>query len=242
MTELNLEFSNQFDVLYNNIMSNQAPGLDEYEKSVIFTDAQKQLILSYYNGNNTNDFSFEKTEEVRRYLERLIKTAVLEEDQSYDSTLLIGGSSSKVFTLPDNLWFITYEAVRVQDTGECKNGRELLVVPTTQDEYYRTQDNPFKKANIRRALRLDIGMTENQETTEEEDKIKDKVEIVSDYDNIKYLIRYMEKPSPIILTDLTGEGLTIDGVSEETECKLHPALHKTIIDLAVALAAKNYKG
>jgi hypothetical protein len=33
------EFSNQFDVLYNNITSNQAPGLDEYEKSVFLTKA-----------------------------------------------------------------------------------------------------------------------------------------------------------------------------------------------------------
>lgn len=28
------EFSSEFDILYNNIMSNAAPGLDEYEKSV----------------------------------------------------------------------------------------------------------------------------------------------------------------------------------------------------------------
>lgn len=33
------EFSDEFDVLYNNIMSNQAPGLDEYEKSVFLTKA-----------------------------------------------------------------------------------------------------------------------------------------------------------------------------------------------------------
>lgn len=33
------EFSNEFDVLYNNIMSNAAPGLDGYEKSVFLTKA-----------------------------------------------------------------------------------------------------------------------------------------------------------------------------------------------------------
>jgi hypothetical protein len=33
----NQEFINEFDILYNNIMSNQAPGLDEYEKSVYLT-------------------------------------------------------------------------------------------------------------------------------------------------------------------------------------------------------------
>ena len=33
------EFSLEFDILYNNITSNQAPGLTEYEKSVFLTKA-----------------------------------------------------------------------------------------------------------------------------------------------------------------------------------------------------------
>ena len=33
------EFSNEFDILYNNSMSNAAPGVDEYEKSVFLTKA-----------------------------------------------------------------------------------------------------------------------------------------------------------------------------------------------------------
>jgi hypothetical protein len=33
------EFSNGFDILYNNIMSNAAPGLNEYEKSFFLTKA-----------------------------------------------------------------------------------------------------------------------------------------------------------------------------------------------------------
>ena len=43
------EFSNEFDVLYNNIMSNQAPGLDEYEKSVFLTKAQLEILKNYFN-------------------------------------------------------------------------------------------------------------------------------------------------------------------------------------------------
>ena len=49
------EFSNEFDVLYNNIMSNQAPGLNEYEKSVFLTKAQSQLVNEYFN-NRTDGF------------------------------------------------------------------------------------------------------------------------------------------------------------------------------------------
>ena len=42
------EFSDQFDVLYNNIGSDQAPGINEYEKSVFLTKAEKQLVREYF--------------------------------------------------------------------------------------------------------------------------------------------------------------------------------------------------
>lgn len=45
---LNQEFSDEFDVLYNNISSNQAPGLDEYEKSLFLTRAQDDIVKSYF--------------------------------------------------------------------------------------------------------------------------------------------------------------------------------------------------
>ena len=46
------EFSDQFDVLYNNITSNQAPGLTEYEKSVFLTKAQDEIIKNYFTANS----------------------------------------------------------------------------------------------------------------------------------------------------------------------------------------------
>ena len=66
------ELSIQFDLLYNNISSNQAPGLTEYEKSVFLTQAQEAVILDLYKGV-TGD-SFETTEEVTRYLSSLVKS------------------------------------------------------------------------------------------------------------------------------------------------------------------------
>jgi hypothetical protein len=47
--QINIEFSSEFDVLYNNITSNQAPGLDEYEKSLFLTRAQDEVLKSYFN-------------------------------------------------------------------------------------------------------------------------------------------------------------------------------------------------
>ena len=46
------EFSDQFDVLYNNITSNQAPGLDEYEKSVFLTKAEKEIVKNYFSAGS----------------------------------------------------------------------------------------------------------------------------------------------------------------------------------------------
>lgn len=46
------EFSNQFDVLFNNITSNQAPGLNEFEKSSFLTKAQNELVKNYFEASS----------------------------------------------------------------------------------------------------------------------------------------------------------------------------------------------
>ena len=53
------EMDNMFDVLYNNITSNQAPGLNAYEKSIFLTKGQDEILKNHFNpkskGNNTQD-------------------------------------------------------------------------------------------------------------------------------------------------------------------------------------------
>lgn len=213
------EFSSEFDILYNNIMSNQAPGLDEYEKSVFLTKAQEEIIIELYSGRNPFNNSFEKTEEIKRYLSDLVKTYI-----TYDKKDgYVGLSETSVFfELPKDLWFITYESVSLEDDRlGCMNGKEILVVPVTQDDYFKISENPFKGANKRRALRLDVS--------------NEIVEIVSEYNVNKYLIRYLSRPDPIILVDLQDD-LSINEVSVKTECKLNDVLHRAILEKAVQLA------
>ena len=45
------EFSNEFDILYESIASNGAPPLDDYEKSVLLTQAQEILVKDSYSYN-----------------------------------------------------------------------------------------------------------------------------------------------------------------------------------------------
>lgn len=214
----NPEFSAEFDILYNNIMSNAAPGLDEYEKSKFLTDAQENYVKELYNGAPT----FEGDEEVRRYLGNLLRTFETSEK-------LIGqtGISRKsiFFELPDDVMFITYESVTLNDSSlGCLNGNEAVVVPVTQDTYYKCNRNPFRGPTENRVLRLDNSSYA--------------VELISDYNIGRYFCKYLKRPRPIILTDLTtiGDNITIEGQTEESECELHPATHRPILERAVMLA------
>lgn len=220
------EFSNEFDTLLNSYSTIEAFGktpstieLNEYEKSIFLTNAQEEIVIGMYNGKNPFGDSFERTEEIRRYLSSLIKTyTTTDKKVGY-----IGLSKSSVFfELPNDLWFITYESVNLKDDGlGCMSGKDITVVPITQDEYHRIIKNPFRGTNDRRALRLDLSS-----------KI---VEIVSKYNVESYLVRYLSKPTPIVLTDLT-DNLSINGISAKTECKLNPVIHRTILEKAVKLA------
>lgn len=208
----NPEFSIEFDILYNNISSNKAPGLNEYEKSVFLTKAQEQIVTELYSGRNTTYNSFEETEEQRRYLHSLITTSSLEESTEIDNIIT---SNSSVYKLPENIMFITYE------TAILTGNKEVTVYPVSQDELSKIIKNPFRGPSNNRVLRLDLG--------------NNSIEVISNYDITKYLIRYIRKPNPIILVDLEDE-LSINGVTEESVCELDSSLHRTILDRAVALA------
>lgn len=212
----NEEFSNEFDILINN--SNIGLEFDEYEKSVFLTKAQEDIVTSLYRGNLIGE-SFEKTEELRRYLSSLVCT--------YNTdTILDGNTDNSYFIrIPNDILFITYESVISQDEKlGCSKGTTMEVVPVTQDEFHRVRNNPFRMPNKRRVLRLDIaGQT---------------IELISSYKIDEYIIRYLKKPDPIILTDLP-QGLSINGLTKVTECKLNPAIHRIILDMAVGLALKS---
>ena len=215
------EFSNEFDILLNSYSSKdqQSINVDEYEKSVFLTKAQEDLIISVYNGKNSTYESFEQTEEIRRYLSNIVKTI---EATRYDNTSIWITSNSYLYDIPKDLWFITYEYAILNDSKlPCKQNINALVIPVTQDEFYRVYNNPFKGPSNKRVLRLDSD--------------NNIIELISKYNIDKYVIRYISKPTPIILEDLT-EDLSINGESKKTECILNTSLHRKILDRAVLLA------
>lgn len=225
------EFSDSFTTLLNSYSKQAEFGeqfskkeivLDEYEKSVLLTHAQEELVMSYYDGKNIYGDSFEATEELRRQLDSLVKTKVYTTQDMVEGT---GVSNNSVFfQLPSDLAFITMEQLTYDDESlGCYNGSRVNVQPTKQDEYNKIKNNPFRGVTKYKALRLDAG--------------NGVVEIISKYNIDKYLIRYISRPEPIVLEDLPN-GLTIEGISVATECKLNPVLHKTVLERAVLMALR----
>lgn len=218
------EFSNEFDTLLNSHSQSSSNSivLDEYEKSVLLTQAQEEIVKNLYNGNLTGE-SFEKTEELRRYLDVLVKTETLTTDSGEEDNGPSLSSNSYIFKLPEDLMFITYEQVVV---GEIGNLRTVKVVPIKQDTWHSIKDNPFKGPNSNRVIRFEYG--------------PNMVELATHEDIILlYTIRYISKPTPIILVNLPKD-LSINGEHNITECKLNTALHRDILERAVQLAYRRF--
>ena len=225
------EFSNAFDTLLNSY-ANQIPSgseaskqdivLDEYEKSFFLTNAQEELIRGLYSGRNFIGESFEQTEELRRYLSDLVMEDTPKPVLTSNGYPLGIESSSRFFTLKDDVWFITYECVKL-DSPKCEQMGILDVYPVTQDEYHKIKRNPFRGANNRRALRLDLS--------------EGVVEIVCKYPITEYYIRYLKKPEPIRLGSM--DDVTVGGESSDNPCKLNSSLHQKILELAVVAALRS---
>lgn len=229
------EFSNQFDILYNAIATQSAPGIDSYEKSVYLTKAQLEIIKNYYDpASNRKQKGFEGSEKRRVDLKELIKN--YSNPTGIENNIKIH-NDSKFFNIPQDTFLIINERIKIT-SKDCENGKTAKVRPITYDEFNIQIDNPFKKPSNKIAWRLDISKLNNQKV----------VEIISPYNtlgSVEYIMRYLKYPKPIIIENLNtafpGEGLTIDGLSTLQNCELDEEIHSEILDRAVQLALRDYK-
>ena len=216
------EMDNMFDVLYNNITSNQAPGLNAYEKSVFLTKGQDEILKNYFNpkskGNTTQD-GFDGS--VKRQVDFSMLTSVETKSSGFESPLFDTRENTKSVGLPSKLMFAINEVVEV-----TRNNKQVIlqVIPIKFDEYSRLMCKPYKRPLKYQAWRLTNNNTSNKADI-----------VIGPSDTlIKYTIRYVRRPNPIIVSDL--DGLSIEDKSTATECELDPTLHEEILQRAVELA------
>lgn len=147
----NSELSNEFDVLYNNITSNQAPGLNEYEKSVFLTKAQSQLVNEYFN-NRTDGFGggFDGSQKRQYDFSSLTRVSNLYELNTFKeriSDIEKLDKRSKVFLFPKDYYLAVNEIL-------TDSKKQYSVIPINHVEYQRLMSKPYNLPIKRGAWRL----------------------------------------------------------------------------------------
>ena len=150
------EFSTEFDVLYNSITSNAAPGFNDYEKSVLVTLAQEELIKSYFvSNNNTTGVGLDGSQKRHYDFSTLIKIKSLK-NIIYDIITArdkveipsLNKDANAVFLIPNDVFLILNEHLIVKDNN-------YIVFPISYDTYNLLMSKPFPYPNKRQAWRLD---------------------------------------------------------------------------------------
>ena len=226
------EFSNEFDVLYNNIMSNQAPGLDEYEKSVFLTKAQSEIIKNYFNpkGNKYQE-GFDGSQKRQVDFSKLMKTYTSSGTIPTPTSFFGNVTGAYKITWPDDVFVVVNEVVDVTKKDDNRKYR-LQVIPIKYDEYLRVSSKPYKQPLKNQAWRIING----------ENDINLIVGHLNSVSSDGYHIRYIKHPNPIILESLDGSGLSINDETNAMGCELDPEIHPEILQRAVELAKAAYTG
>ena len=150
------EFSTEFDVLYNSITSNAAPGFNDYEKSVLLTLAQEELIKSYFvANNNTTGVGLDGSQKRHYDFSTLIKIKSLK-NIIYDiitardkvNIPFLNKDANAVFLIPNDVFLILNEHLITKDNN-------YIVFPISYDTYNLLMSKPFPYPNKRQAWRLD---------------------------------------------------------------------------------------
>lgn len=250
------EFSNAFDTLLNSYSSKGAFGdqssketivLDEYEKSVLLTQAQ-DIILKQYFEAGPNGAGFDDS--IRRQVDfsNLITVDEVEEEGVYTITpydersIIFKAPATNIGTLEAPIYkvrvlFVLNEKIIVTGTDGMK---QYVVIPINYREYDRQMSKAYAQPLKKQAWRLfqDSGVWSNN-TIDLHSEIIPIENSIQDADVIVYKIRYIRRPRPIILTNLdftTQSDLEIDGMKTVSECELNPILHMDILNKAVELA------
>jgi hypothetical protein len=142
-----------------------------------------------------------------------------------------------LFFFPTNVFLIVNERVSLTE-GASTYG--VTVVPINYKEYDRLMSKPYKEPLPRQCWRMIQGNLTTPVTGVPQQMVS---EIIAKTGSVvaDYKVRYVKRPQPIILTDLTNSGLSINGDTAITECELNAIIHREILDRAVELALASYK-
>lgn len=240
------EFSDMFDTLLNSYASQAMFGegaaredivLDEYEKSVLLTNAQDIIVKSYFDRTlNPQAQGFDDSTRRQTDFSSLITVAVLNPTtgEAYDPRGIL-------YKMPENLLVSLNERIETESDGKTSFS---VVVPINYKEYDRHMSKAYTQPLKKQAWRL---FQSDGDAQGAPGIIAEVIPVEWNITNktiVKYKLRYIRRPRPIVLQDFaedSTDSVNIDGVNRRTECELNKILHVDILNKAVELALL-YKG
>lgn len=220
-----LELGQKFDVLFNSIASNQCPELDNYEKSVILTQAQHEIIRAFFNPEaNKLKQGFDDTIIRQSDFAPIITTTKCQ--KITDSSIIKLHPNSILFELPSNLLYAINEQCNSENT-------ELIytIIPIQNSKFTELMLKPYKFPPKDCVWKLINTYKSN----------KSVVELVGNfnaYEDIAYVIRYVKTVAPIITGSLNG--VSIEGQGTPQTLELSDELYDIILKRAVEIAKSTY--
>ena len=202
----------RFNLQYNNVFSNQAPGLVDYEISMYLTMAHIEIIDEY-------SASLDLFEKNRSLLTAYI---VQKNIPGTIATTKDRGIDYQTFEFTENYWKILKEYAITNS-----NALGIPIKPITYDGFNTMSVNPFKKPNGLKGWRLDI----NSDGDAARD-VKILFKKIGDTDYIKeYDVVYLVTPKSFDLeSDVIPNSLDNN-----------PFLCEKIINRAVELSVRDYR-
>lgn len=237
------EFSDMFDTLLNSFASQAQFGeqaaktevvLDEYEKSVILTQAQDIVTKSFFDRKlNQAGEGFDDSTRRQVDFSSLITSKILnpstDQNSKFDDRGIIYNMPERAAGVTDVL-FILNEKLETTANGIKKT---YVVVPINYKEYDREMSKPYAQPLKKQAWRLFQNPTSGFDFKSE---LIPRWNLTTEETITSYKIRYVRRPTPIVLIDLP-DGLSVDGESHASDCELNPILHPEILQKAVEIAA-----
>lgn len=229
------EFNVMFDVYYNNITSNQAPGLNGYEKALFLTRAEKEVVKNHFTANSKgNNLGMGFDDSMKRQADFSVLM------KNHNCTLIENDVPTKidyrsrVYSYPNDVFIVVDESVKL----EGENPEIKQVVPLRYDEYSRLMLKPYKRPLKNQVWKLMNSGTMSDDNATGKGTATRYVELITGANDVidTYTVRYIRTPEPIIVEALTG-GLSIDGKTAKSDkCELDPILHEEVLQRAVELA------
>ena len=208
------EISDRIDIRINTF---EVPiEVDEYEKSLYLTRAQKSIYSSMCD-------EFELTGILSNFVQPFIKDFVTAYPivTSVKQSLI---SNTTSIVVPSDYYKVIFESAYLKSTLPKYSNKEVKVIKTRIAEVPYKIDNPFRKPNDKEILRV---VATNEDTNDLFEFI-----LPESTELLMYSCKYLKQIKPIILEALP-DGLTIENEVGPLNTVFIDEVTEKIIDLAV---------